>query len=631
VILLKELRKTKMSETLIETAPQPHVGAQPQPPEAKASLAPPTLENVGSAIQSFYGGENHFMGRTPEGEFRSIVTKNEDGTSSNETIGSGEDPSSAVENALEGMRSLETAQTRPLIRMKMTDEAAVDFTELGHYSPKIAPSTEAHSVPDYLEGALTDSPIANMTYKETVAQEGWDKQLTGIVSGYLTGSEHGRRLGQELKITDLSALTPEQAVKLSLSVVQNLSKYSRDEQGKPDGQRADGLTAMQLLQEGTANKADPNWQGNGVCRNIASNTKAVFEALKLNQGDHSMLRNTYAVFETGHDGEGYDNRREDVDEKNRTITLNPKVLPGHAWVKFVTVDGKGSANIAIVDPTWALERDAPTALQHMDYTLPRMAKMAGELFAKSDHKKEAFDELTYYYDQLEKKSVRDRVGPERRAKVRQFEMTEYLKAAEAVLPELGEGDNILSVPRCVTVAAYQLKDKLQDKELETLYKVSQFAPIENIGAIVESYAKGTTVSRPEWQTIERLVKPNEGLQAEVFKVLGEQGIIDFADKNGKFRDRVRGLMPDALPSFDPINSPADAKELSFLAEKGHIHERDPRHIVREVQRRLKKEAGDDALFEAATFGRSDYDLVKNYVGLRERITKVAKSRSTGHQ
>ncbi len=613
-----------MAETLTTTSPNIQIDEQPQQRAASTPLNPNSLEAVGNVVQSFYGGEDHFIGRTPEGEYRSIVTKNEDGASMNETAGSGEDPSSALESALEGMRSLETVQTRPIVRIKMKEDAGVDFTELGHYSPKIAPSTEAYPVPDYLGGTLTDSPYANMTYKETEAKEGWDKQLTEVVSGYLTGSEHGRQLGQELKITDLSALTPEQAVKLSLSVVQNLSKYSRDEEGKPDGKRADGLTAMQLLKEGIASKDDPNWKGNGVCRNIASNTKAVFEALKMNQGEHSMLRNTYAVFETGYDGEGYDNRREDVDEKSRTINLNPKALPGHAWVKFITIDGKGSANIAIVDPTWALERDAPTALQHMDYTLPRMAKLAGELFARSEYKKEAFEELSYYYDKLEQRTIVDRSGPEKRAKIRQFAMTEYLKAADLVLPELKEGDSLPSVPSGVKAAAYQLKDKLQDKELETLYKVSQFAPVENFKAIVESYAKGTTFSRPEWQRIERLVKSNEGLQGEVFSVLGEQGILDFANKNGRFRARVRELMPNALPSFDPLNSAADAKELSFLAERGNINERNPKLIIREARRRLQKAAGDDALFEAITFGRNDYDLMKNYAGLRERIGKIAK-------
>jgi hypothetical protein len=617
-----------MPESIIEA--NPHFTIQDQDKQhiaqqnATSHLAPHAIEAVGVVVQSFYGGEDHFIGRTPEGEYRSIVTKNKDGASINETAGSGVDPSSALESALEGTRSLESVQTRPLVRIKMKEDAAVDFTELGHYSPKIAPSREAYPVPDYLEGAITDSPYGIKTYSETVTKDSWDKQLTEIVSDYLTNGENGQQLRRDLRITDLRALTPEQAVKLSLSVVQNLSKYSRDEHGNPDGKRADGLTAMQLLQEGIASRGDPNWQGNGVCRNIASNTKAVFEALKMNQGEHSMLRNTYAVFDTGYDGEGYDNSREDVDEKFRTFSLDPKVRPGHAWIKFITIDGKGSTNIAIVDPTWALERDAPIALQHMDYTLPRMAKLAGDLFAGSKYKKEAFDEISYYYDKLMQKALIDKTGPEKRARIRDFAMTEYLKAAELVLPEFREGNSFPNIPNGVTAAAYQLKDKLQDNELETLYKIAQVTPLENFQAILGSYVRGTTVQRPGWQRIERLVKPNDGLQREILSVLNANEIAEFADKSGKFRARLRGLKPDSLPLFDASTREADAKELSFLAEQQNINTRNPSHIVREVRRRLRKEARDDSLFEAVTFGRSDYDLVKNYTDLRERIGKIAK-------
>jgi len=619
-----------MSATILETAPSSHLNEeelrQNTAEHVAQRLAPQAIEAAGAAVKSFYGGEDHFIGRTQQGEYRSLVVKDKDG-SKNETVGSGEDPQSALESALEGMRSLETIQTRPLIRIKMNEKAAVDFTELGHYAPKIAPSTEAYPIPDYLEHALTDFPIGDMTYKETVAKKDWDKELTGIVSNYLTANEHGQRIAKELKITDLSALTPEQAVKLSLGVVQNLSKYTSNEAGVPDGKRADKLTTMQLLQEGIDNKADSDWKGNGVCRNVASNTKAVFEALKMNQGEHSMLRNTYAVFEAGFDGDGYDDKREDIEKKllnSRAIDADPKLLPGHAWVKFITVDAKGSANIAIVDPTWALEQDAPTALQHMDYTLPRMTNLAGELFAKSENKKEAFEEFSYYFDKLNRRALADQGGSEKIANTSQFAMAEYIKAADALLPELSEGDSLRSVPENVAAAAYRLQDRLQSQELETLYKISQFAENQNMQTIVESYVRGTMVQRPDYQTILRLVQPEDDLQEKIFDAMDDQDITKYADVSGNFRARLRELRPDSLPAFDASSREADAKELRFLVDNYNIRSKTPDHIGRELRRKLRSEAGSDDVYEAVTFGRSDYDLAKHFNGLRDRMAKIAQ-------
>jgi hypothetical protein len=614
-----------MSETLNANAHNAQAYEQLEQQAVPAPLTQHQLEAFGTVINSFYGGADHFIGRTPDGEFRSIVIQNQDGRSTNETAGTGEDTISALYNALEGMRSLETVQTRPIIRIRMKEDVSVDFTELVHYSPQIAPTTEPYSIPDHLKDALADSTYGMKTYKETVAQEGWEIQLTDIVSGYLVGNEYGQQLKKQLKIADLQSLTPEQAVKLSLSLVQNISKYSRDEQGNPDGKFADGMPATQLLKEGIDNKSDKSWRGSGVCRNIASNTKAVFEALKATQGEYSMLKNTYAVFEAGYDGEGYDDKREDTDEGFLNTKLAPKSEPGHAWLKFVTVDSKGSANIAIVDPTWALEKDASTALQHMDYTLPRMAKLAGDFFASSEHKKENIAHLSYYYDRLVQKSLTDGEGPLKREKLRKFALAEYVKAAELALPEFEDGEYFPDAPSCVTAAAYQLKDKLQDNELYALYKVSKFGSVANFNEIAKAFATGNTVPRPGWKRIEMTIKADDGLQAEIFSALGEQKLQEYARDNGMFRAKVRRLMPDALPAFDALTNKADALELRYLASKANINERtsDPARIVREAQRRLRLEAGDDSLVKKITSGISDYDLLKNYDVIIAQIREFA--------
>jgi hypothetical protein len=586
---------------------------------AASLLAPQAIEAVGLALQTFHGAENHTLGVTPDGEFRSIVAKrNKDGSITNETAGAGRDITRALENALEGARSLEKVSKGGLIHMKIKGEMSVDFSELKYFSPKIAPTSEIHAVPDYLQDSLTDS-AGNQTYAETIAQPGWDRLLMGMTEDYVIHSARGRQVYNDLKINSLSTLSPEQAVKLSLAMVQDLSKYSKDGNGQPDmddALRADKSTTMQLLLDGVRHHDDPNWKGNGVCRNVASNTKAVFEALKKNQSEQSMLGNTYAIFDTGYRGESYDDKRKD----DSTIENNSP-LSGHAWVKFVTVDSKGSANITIVDPTWALEKDPSSALQHMDYTLPRMAKLAKELFSKSDSKKEVFNEqLSYfYYRRIRDARPLTQAGAEGAAEKKQIEefiVTEYLESAAILQPELEEGDefpddNLGHIIRL----SYGLGDRLSVTELTTLYKISQYSE-KGISHVIKSFVNGNTVKRQEADQIKRFRVSDDNLQKEIFTALGKDRITDFASKQSLFRARVRELMPDALPSFDPSARQEDAKELVALAKGtsglkdllgGHY-----RDVIKIAQFRLRREAGSDDVYEAATSGISDYDLIKNY-------------------
>jgi len=189
-----------------------------------------------------------------------------------------------------------------------------------------------------------------------------------------------------------------------------------------------------------------------------------------------------------------------------------------------------------------------------------------------------------------------------------------------LLPELSEGDSLRSVPENVAAAAYRLQDRLQSQELETLYKISQFAENQNMQTIVESYVRGTMVQRPDYQTILRLVQPEDDLQEKIFDAMDDQDITKYADVSGNFRARLRELRPDSLPAFDASSREADAKELRFLVDNYNIRSKTPDHIGRE----LRSEAGSDDVYEAVTFGRSDYDLAKHFNGLRDRMAKIAQ-------
>ena len=397
-------------------------------------LSQVALHGAAVAAVHFYGADEHLIGRVPSGEHRLIVETSPSGgrRSVREAVGSGRDVDEALHDSLRQMRALETVHTKPIVRVEMTETASVDFTAFAHYGPKVAPGAPVHQIPSYLTDMLHDDDADRYTYDNTVTREGWQTEIRSILDGYVTTDAAGQDLVRQLKIRSLDHLTPEQAVKLSAAFVQNISRYSFDADGKPDGKREDRLTTPELLREGIFRQDDPEWHGNGVCRNIASNVKAVFESLKATQGELSMLGNTYAVYGVGYNGAGYDANRED----------NVTSLNGHAWNTFVTVDASGSASATIIDATWALGASNENSLEHLDRTDIRAAAQIVELFKLSDRKKEAFPILGDYFMSLADPTRAARDMPtEKRLRTGEFATTEYLKAA-ALLPNIPNGTRV---------------------------------------------------------------------------------------------------------------------------------------------------------------------------------------------
>ncbi len=591
-----------MSEQVIEITPTPE-----QPVSSHRALPVAsrfTIDTVFGAAASFRGGSAPFIGRTLNGEHRVIIDR--------ETVGSGVDVEAAVADTLNGMRSLETIRTKSLATIKITPTSSVSFTALEHYSPRIAPSTEAYPVPDSLK-ALHSNEVEGgyQTYQNTTRHEGWQSELRGIVEGYITNTPAGRKLAESLKLQSLSHLTPEQAVKLSTAVIQSVSKYSYADIAKdrPAGPtRADNSTTMDLLREGIANVNKPDWQGNGVCRNFSANVAAVFESLKATQSELSMLRNTYAIMSRGSDGEGY------MDARQNPHHISIKPEPGHAWTPFYTVDSSGSAVVTLVDSTWALGTDAESAIQAMDYTNERAALMISSLFEQSENKSEAFIGLTHYYQRLaQSTTVNSRLRPADKERVREFALTEYLKAASEVEDLSDTG----SIPSVMMSTAYQMRQKLEKSEIEALYRIdtaTDNTERERLSRIIQGYSQGDGVIFSPAHLADRLNFRDNDLQRLAFSAVGPERITQFADSNGRFRARLRDLDPSALPPFDARTNPADARELAELAEATNlnIRERDPNSIIRRVTQRIRRATdGNEALFNAVTVGRSEYDLVKH--------------------
>lgn len=569
----------------------------------------------------FYGGDEERIGRVFGGELRVIVGKtDEKGGRSNEVVGNGRDVESALQDSLEKMRTLETVRTKSIATIEMTPGAAVSFTTLEHYSPKMAPSAETYTVPDYLKDMLTDSASGIDTYRNTTEKEGWQAELTQMVSDYLVNNPDGQQLAEGLKIRSLRHLNPEQAVKLSTAFVQNLSVYSDADVGRGNGEtHADKSTAAELLREGLDKSGVREWEGNGVCRNIASNAKAVFESLKANQTDLSMLNNTYAVYGAGIEGAGY------ADSRPNPHSLKTGPKKGHAWNTFVTIDAKGSAVATITDATWALGKSKADMFKHLDRTEVRAAAQIMGLFEKSDVKEKALSGLAQYTQRLIMTTRIDQRLPQSgKQGIREYVVTEYLKAAGS-LDTIPEAYDLL--PSAIIDTAVRMSGDFEQSEIITLFALDKASGGDRQGqvkGVIAGFYKGGTRVRPGWQRAEDMVFADNELQELAYDAIGNESMGELADENGKFRARLRQMKPDALPAFDAAERPADADELGYLAQQAGIHDKRPEWIMRQVRMRLRQKAGDESIFNAVVAGRSDYDLVKSY-----RVISDAFGRTEG--
>ncbi|MEI7632566.1 MAG: hypothetical protein WCJ60_04600 [bacterium] len=609
-----------MTETLEQN---PLANPNQLPPEQSGAI--PAIGRIGlSGVEvsagHFYGSDEQFIGKTPDGEHRIIIgSASEEGGTEKEVVGVGKDVELALHDSLEKMRTLETVRTRSLAHIEMTDTSFASFTTLEHYNPKVAPSRETYPVPDYLKATLTDSDNGNHTYNNTVEKEGWQTELRTVLADYLQNDTGGQQLVESLKIRSLSHLTPEQAVKLSAAFVQNVSRYTNEDVGSKDLTRADQLTTAELLREGIANRKDPNWKGNGVCRNVASNVKAVFEALKATQAELSMLNNTYAVYGAGADGAGYADSRADQ------FSTSFAERSGHAWNTFVTVDKEGSAVSTIIDATWALGKDAGSAIKHLDRTEVRAVGQLMQLFEKSEVKTEAFVGLTDYVQRLIRStSVNRQLSESGREGIRENVTTEYLKAA-AQLPEIPEDFNL---PEAIVSSAFRSRGKLEHEEVATLFaldKASGGFEQERIKGVIAGYDSKRKVPIPGWKSAENLVFADDDLQALAYEAVGEQRVSQLSEQSGAFRARQREVRPETLPAFNASERPADAQELSHFASQNGIHDKDPKTIMRQFNNRLKKLAGDEAVYDAIVAGRNDYDLAKNFSGIVKALRSKPKS------
>lgn len=544
-------------------------------------------------------------------------------------VATGETAEELKQATLAKMRTLEKLRTKPLAEIPMQGDATISFTSIDHYAPKMAPSTEAYPIPSYLEDKISEKKVKDLyevTHGPTIETEGWQQETFDIVADYLQTSESGQKMIESLGIRSLESLTPEQAVKLSVWFVQDVSKYSHHETNQPKGEKtpSDQATTMELLRDGIENKDNPSWNGNGVCRNVASNVKAVFDALKDQQNEHSMLTNTYAVRSQGSQGDGYHTVR--GTSRNAHLTTSLKDRIGHAWNEFITIDANGSADITIVDATWGLE--TPDHLQ--DYTAERGGREIVEFFDKAEDKKEAFYSAANYFERVMKGSLQ-KTGNER-AQTRDYALTEYLKIARSALPAFQDAAEQMHIDPYVFNASYRIGEDLTEVEMDTLAELQKMHGDQEVQGLfakivkkhIEAVQGDATITHAS--VIERnFLKADPEYQAMVFDVLGEETVVQYAEHSGKLRAKLREMRPEALPPFNPDTFKADARELATLINWDRVSHFDkPEVIVKKMHREIQKLAGNEQVYGAIIAGRTDYDVAKNFTAIRQSLKRAQK-------
>lgn len=513
----------------------------------------------------------------------------------------------------------EKLHSSTIILMEVNEGQKVSLSSLNNFKPIVEAGGKTRAVPENIRSYVSGDYDSD-TLNATTHRENWRGRVLEMAERYAFHETDGKLLMQKLGISTLREMTPEQAVKFSTEFVRAVSKYSDQDTKITSQTRADRTACFDLLREGLENRGKPTWNGNGVCRNIAANVKAVFDSLKACQGDNTQLANTYCSIEVGRDGNGYSDKRANP----LSTRLVPQ--PGHAWNIFTTVGENGSAAMTIVDSTWALGSASQEAAANADRTRERAGRIVDQLFSSSTRKEDVFFDVVHYYERLAA-VFPSGTSQQKKEQIREFALTQYLAAAKQ-LPMGVEGAH---VPSTFVGVAYRIANKLDPSEISVMYvhdKLNGSLEKQRIGAIVKKAYENPLSGSGQYH-IDKFIYRDDDLQEFVYESLGDLALKEMANKSPVFRVRLRELRPNTLEAFDPQMIPKDAEELRYLAliTDPNIFDTEPAKIVRSVKRRIERVAETPELAELILVGRSDYDIVKNapkIMGLLRQSRRTSK-------
>ncbi len=371
-----------------------------------------------------------------------------------------------------------------LLKLPLDSTTSVSFVDFNGYDPKPSPTNESYGISAKVADSLFrdgfgagsssyEFTLNNLgTYAETVNKEGWELSIFDFVSEYL--EKEDPELARKIGITNLHELSPRQASQLATEIVVRNTKYNygyisekyKSEPGTfPEPTPADKSSVMQILEEGLQNKDNPEWAGNGVCRNFAISVLCVFEALKKYQLELSQIKNTYCKYESGKEyapGKKFE-----------------KGEAGHAWNSFLTIGKDGSGEATIVDATWAKQDLETKEVMGLDYTLTRMERMVKQIV--EDPRRETDSEtmqsvLHYYLTRIQLASSKNSAG----YSTPQEQRSHFAQNALHIIISNGESEGIPDGLIQYLSKAIETLEPSSGKDVKTLQNLSVRYPELNI-------------------------------------------------------------------------------------------------------------------------------------------------------
>ncbi|OGM00974.1 hypothetical protein A2480_03040 [Candidatus Uhrbacteria bacterium RIFOXYC2_FULL_47_19] len=436
----------------------------------------------------------------------------------------------------------------------------LSFMALEDFDPE--PGDSEVEIPPEMKRVIDRQDDSAHTYEKTVQKSGWQKDIMSFAEDFIGGE--GQRIGEVLGIEDIRDLSPRQAVGLTIRTVLSLTRYSRKD-GKPYGDRADNKTVLELLREGQENSGRSDWEGNGVCRNFASITKALFESLKGGQRDPRKLRNLHCAYQ--------------VDCKIRRGNKRP--FDNHAWNSFFSFSD-GKLDLTEVDVTWGKYDPETGKVSALDQTEARIDELLRKVFVQVEPK-DVVVGLDYFLRKMKfaDSDKRDfflwEVGELLRGS-KGLKVEEIPSATLAAVIEELDGSRYGQLILDGLVRRDMSPEELPPAMLERIREAVRFQP--DTGAFLKKSrtAKEWRQESP-WKTIVTQDRRFVGLVLE--ELAKKDNFVRYLDENMKLRSIVRLHRPDLLPRFDPVRDRGDFNELKHLLDKAVYVKRPLKRWLRE--------------------------------------------------
>lgn len=226
----------------------------------------------------------------------------------------------------------------------------------------------------------------------------YDGAILREVVDFLSNNPRGARVCRDVGIetpADIHLLQAKDAIYLIGHLMHELTCYDTTDIERDEGTtRADNMSSLDIIRNGT--KADKKEEVSplGVCRNFADVAESLFAALKRGNPN---LRNTYCF-----------NIKAWAGATTGRFYQKGGDASGHAWLDFLTVGKRGKIAITTVDPTWV--KKSGKDLSMFDVTRLRMGTHLRNIaslchYNYSSLKQANSEQVSQYYEARVEKMV----------------------------------------------------------------------------------------------------------------------------------------------------------------------------------------------------------------------------------